>query len=60
MGVRVPPFRTIQIRTLPTLFTPCNASNFSVNFLHQGICVWLGFVSTRVPVVDCAYDQQEN
>jgi hypothetical protein len=59
-GGSSPPFRTIQIRTLLTLFTACNASNFSVNFWHQGICVWLGFVSTHLPVVDCADDQKEN
>ena len=54
MGVRVPPS---PIFSFPR---PCEASNFSANFRHPGVCVGLDFVSTHLPVVDCADDQKEN
>jgi hypothetical protein len=53
-GGSTPPFRT-------NLFFSSQRVEFLREcFWHQGICVWLGFVSTHLPVVDCAYDQQEN
>src|SRR6266481_4471397 len=39
---------------------PCGAANFSVNLFATGYMRWLGFVSTHLAVVDCAYAQKEN